>query len=232
MKSTLLVLLLAAAAGRLSGQAEVVGWTEAEENERLNYGLKLGTGMSAITGGELQRPRPMVSFLAGAYYYTKEMKKSPLAFQTGLDARFRGGNFGNSDSGNTAYTRIGLVTLDMPLLLNYRLGKKQEDKYRCIQIGAQIGYILKSVAYTGSWPNYTPADADNYMSRWKNLPLHPFDIQAVAGYQYRGGVMGWTASVKVGLNNLNDNFKMPNLTPATGNGKRIATVSFDLGLVF
>ncbi len=38
------------------------GWTEADELGNRSLGLRLGTGVYSIFGGELQNPRPKAAF--------------------------------------------------------------------------------------------------------------------------------------------------------------------------
>lgn len=105
-------------------------WTDAEMLDRQNYGLKLGFNITSMWGGELQNPRPYFGPTAGFFWHTKETKK-PFMFQTGFEGSLRGSNFANKSTdfpggGNTNYRRLGLITADLPLLINYRLGPKKK----------------------------------------------------------------------------------------------------------
>jgi hypothetical protein len=222
----------------LFAKAQTATWTDEELEERLNYGLKLGMGFSTMLGGELENPRPYFGPSAGFFWYTKE-KKSPLAFQTGFEGSLRGSNFANTNDqfpggGNSNYRRIGIISADIPLLLNYRLGPKKEDMYRCVQLGVLVSGILKSTVYLG--PDKLPAqhylDSTSHLYRWENLPLRPLEFAAVLGYQNRRGVAGWQVQLKAGLNNMNDNFKLPYAYPVTGRGRSIRTASLNFSLVF
>lgn len=212
-------------------------WTDAEITERLNYGLKLGAGFSSMWGGELSNPRPYFGPVAGFFWYTKE-KKSPWSFQTGLEGSLRGSNFANKDEsfngGNTNYRRIGIISADLPLLLNYRIGKKKEDHFKCLQAGVIVSGIIRSTVYLG--PDKLPAqhylDSSSHLYRWKNLPMKPVEFMGVIGYQHRGPIAGWQLQLRVGVNNMNDNFSMPYALPATGFGRRISTWMLNMSVLF
>jgi hypothetical protein len=45
-------------------------------------------------------------------------------------------------------------------------------------------------------------------------------------------VAGWQVQLKAGLNNMNDNFKLPYAYPVTGRGRSIRTASLNFSLVF
>jgi len=224
----------------VKAQTQSPTWTDEELAERLNYGLKLGFGVSTMTGGELENARPYVGPSAGFFWYTKE-KKSPWGFQTGFEGNLRGSNFANSNDqlpggGNSNYRRIGIISADVPLLLNYRMGKKSDEVYRCVQMGLLVSGIIKSTVYLGPdklpAQHYLDSNGMSHLYRWKNLPLKPIEFAAVLGYQSRGAVAGWQAQLKVGINNMNNNFVLPYAYPVTGRGRRISTASLNFSLVF
>ena len=172
---TILCLTFSTAFGQL--------WSEEESKDRINLGLKLGTGVGSMYGKELKNPRPLLGFNAGLFFHGKDTM-GIANWQTGLEIRFRGSNFANSDSGNTAYTRLALISIDIPLCLNLNLQPKSKTgKYKVVQIGLITSYLLKSVVYAG--PDYIPAQRDNYNKTWSKLPLKPFDLQGIIGYQKR-----------------------------------------------
>lgn len=212
-----------------SAKAEAQQWSEDEIKDRMNMGLKLGLGFGGVSGGELKNPTPLLGFNAGLFFHGKDTN-ARFNWQTGLEARFRGSNFRNGDSGNTAYTRLGLITADIPVLLNIRLGQPKTGKYKALQVGVIAGYIVRSIVYIGD--DKIPAQRDNYLTTWSKLPLKPFDLQAMIGYQKRGQITGYQFSVKYGLLNLNNNFVLPGLLPATGTGKRIGTWNVDFSFMF
>lgn len=205
-------------------------WTEEEVSERLNYGLKMGMSVSGIYGTELKNPVPMPGVHAGLFWHSKPRNDKKIGYQTGIEARLRGSNFDNGDLGNSAYTKIGLISLDVPLILNMNIGKVEEKKYKVAQIGIVPGYFLKTIMYSG--PDRIPVQRDNYLKTWDKLPLKPIDLQAVIGYQYRGNSAGYQAQLKVGVLNLNDNFSLPELLPATGTGGTIMTWNLEFSIVF
>jgi len=204
-------------------------WTDEEINARSNLGLKLGIGIGSIYGKELKRPTPLMGFNAGLFLHGKDTLRK-INWQTGLEARFRGSNFNNSDSGNTAYTKIGLITIDIPLLINYRLSAPRASTNKVLQIGATCSYILRSIVYIGD--EKIPAQRDSYLETWSKLPLKPFDIQAVIAYQTRGRVAGYQISFKYSLFNMNNDFHLPGLLPVTGTGKNIGTWNLDFAVLF
>jgi hypothetical protein len=58
------------------------------------------------------------------------------------------------------------------------------------------------------------------------------NLQGVIGYQFRGGIAGMQLRLKASILDLNDNFVLPGLLPATGKGKIIATWGLELGFLF
>lgn len=242
MKKVILMGLLLTGFTCLNAQ----NWTDAEMLDRQNYGLKLGFNITSMWGGELQNPRPYFGPTAGFFWHTKETKK-PFMFQTGFEGSLRGSNFANkstdfSGGGNTNYRRMGLITADIPLLINYRLGPKKENRTRIIQAGALVSATVKSTVYLGEdkLPAQHFLDSTSHQYRWDNLPLKPVEFLAVIGYQDRGSVAGWQVQLQVGINNLNDvkilngNIVplMPYAFPATNTGKRISTWNLKFSALF
>jgi hypothetical protein len=228
--------------GRATGQT----WTDAEMLERQNYGLKLGFNISSMWGGELQNPRPYVGPSAGFFWHTKETKK-PIMFQTGIEGNMRGGNFANKNAdfpggGNSNYRRIGLITADVPLLINYRIGPKKEGKTRVVQMGAVVSGTIRSTVYLGDdkLPAQHFLDSTSHLYKWGNLPLKPAEVLGLIGYQERGSAAGWQIQLQVGINNLNDVKRengniipfMPYAYPSTGTGKRISTWNLKVSALF
>ncbi len=216
-------------AGLVGAPLRAQQWSEDEVKDRLNLGLKLGLGMGSMYGGELKNPRPLMGFNAGLFFHGKDTN-ARLNWQTGLEARFRGSNFNNSDSGNTAYTKIGLITTDIPLLLNIRLGRLKPGFYKTLQVGATGSYILRSIVYIGE--DKIPAQRENYLQTWKKLPLHPIDLQGIIGYQKRGPIAGWQVLFRMSLLNMNNNFYLPDNLPKTGTGKYIGAWNLDFAFLF
>ncbi len=222
----------------LAANVNAQSWTPSEESERQNFGLKLGINFTSMWGGELKNPRPYFGPTAGFFLHTKEAKK-PWMFQTGVEGSLRGSNFANKrtdfpNSGNSNYRRIGLITLDVPLLLNYRLGPKKADRTKVVQLGAVISGTIKSTVYLGDdkLPAQHYLDSTSHLYRWANLPLKPIEVLGVVGYQDRGVLAGWQIQLQVGINNLNNNFKLPYAYPITGTGKRISTWALKVSALF
>jgi len=204
-------------------QAQAV--SDLDYEGRQNYGLKMGLGINSMYGGKLQNPRPTVGFMAGLYIHTNpEKKPSPWGFQSGLDLRMRGSNFANAKATdtaiNSAYTKISLMSLDLPLLVNYRLSKQRDKQIKQLQAGVQLAYNFNSVLYVGPQkrPLATATETYNSIKEWDRLPLKMYDLQAVVGYQYRGESMGYSMSMKMGLLNLNNNFLLRGLVDTDNDG--------------
>jgi hypothetical protein len=58
----------------------------------------------------------------------------------------------------------------------------------------------------------------NSIKEWDRLPIKLYDLQAVAGYQYRGETLGYSVSMKMGLLNLNDNFVIRGMVDTDNDG--------------
>lgn len=240
----------------ITGYSQQVAGSNADEEWRnpTNYGLKMGFAINSFIPGELQNPRPSVGFMTGIYIERPDKRPSNWGWQSGLDLRLRGGNFANPkllDSvSNSAYSQIGLVTMDVPMLVQYRLSKSGDEKKKNIQVGLQPSLLLQSKLYVG--PNKEPFFKDVYLRSWENLPFTRFDVQGVIGYQMRGYASGYNVNLKCTVLNMNpvsDNpndvggrgFKMPDVDgqgqpagvlPATGTGKFIGTWTLEFCLVF
>lgn len=202
-------------------------------NDWSNLGLKMGIGAYSFYGDELKNPRPMFGYVAGLYYHSP-LEKGRFHLQTGLDIRFRGGNFANAREGDTAigtaYTKISLVSLDLPvqLLISTNLEKQREALF--VTLGAQASYLLRSVLYVG--PDQIPLNQSVYMQTWDNLPLKPIELLLSVGVQQRFVTVGYAISLNMGITNLNDNFLIQGISPASGNGLGIGTWSLEASLLF
>jgi hypothetical protein len=232
MKKSLIVLLGLCWAPMLFSQTDP--WGEDDNLGNRELGMKLGIGQSTIFGGELQNPSLKTGFQAGFFWYGKKTEKR-LNWQTGLEVCLLGSNFNSQvkDSlgiiSNTAYTQLGIIQIEIPLLANIRLRKTTDKRYESLQVGLIPGAIVNSVIYTGEFKD--PHQQTN-LNRWKNLPLHPLNLQASLGYQYRGGTSGYVVRLKASLLDLNDNFVLPGLEPETGTGKRIGTMGVEFAVLF
>ncbi len=221
---------------QLNGQS-----SDPDYEKSTNFGMKLGISASTMFGGELQKPNPLLGYVAGVYYHSK-LDKKKLHYQTGLDLRLRGSNFNNvNDSmSNRAYTRIGLISVDVPLNVLILLGKYSKEKVNHVMVGIQPSYILRSVVYLGS--GQIPAQSQVYMKKWQNLPLYNFELAGLVGYQHKQEGFGYQIALKVGLHSLNNNFKLVtvdpdsgieyDLLPKTGTGKYIGTGSIEFSFIF
>ncbi|MBS3915334.1 MAG: hypothetical protein KG003_12635 [Bacteroidetes bacterium] len=207
-------------------------WTADDELKNRQIGLKLGIGEYTMFGGELQNPRLKTGFQAGFFWHGEKIDKR-LNWQTGLEICLLGSNFNNKDSfglmSSSTYSQLGIIQIEIPLMCNIRLRKNLDNRYESFQAGLIPAAIVNSVIYTGE--DKVPAQQTN-LKNWKNLPLNPFNLQASIAYQYRGGVVGYIVRVKASLLDLNQNFQLPGLLPATGTGKRIGTAGVEFALLF
>lgn len=219
--------------------------SESDYEKNTNFGMKLGISASTMFGGELQNPSPLLGYVAGVYYHTK-LDKRKIHYQTGIDLRLRGSNFNLNDkeASNRTYTRIGLVSLDVPLNALFLLGNYSREKSNHFMIGIQPSYILRSVVYLGT--GQIPAQSQVYMKKWQNLPLYNFELSGLIGHQHKQEGFGYQIALKVGLHTLNNNFELSvtetdpvtqlpvtyPLTPQTGLGKYIGTGSLEFAFIF
>ena len=107
-----LFILLAMLATSLQAQ------NDPDYEKNTNFGIKLGISASTMFGGELANPTPLMGYVAGIYYHNK-LDKKLIHYQTGLDLRLRGSNFNNVNATqeNRTYSRIGIISVDIPLNL-------------------------------------------------------------------------------------------------------------------
>lgn len=224
-KTSILILAILAFYGRVTAQEGA--------NDLSNLGLKMGVGAYSFYGDELKNPRPMLGYVAGLYYHNP-LEKGRFHYQAGLDLRFRGGSFKNAQPGdtatNTAYTQISLVSVDVPLQLLISTNLKKQREALFITMGATASYLFRSVVYVG--PNKIPLNQSQYMQTWDNLPLKPVEVLLSVGVQQRFVTVGYSVNLNVGIRNLNDNFLIQGISPATGNGLHIGTWSLEASLLF
>jgi hypothetical protein len=198
-----------------------------------NYGMKMGIGVHSFHGAELKNPTPTMGYVAGLYIHDN-LSKGKMHFQAGLDIRFRGSNFDNANTGdtavNTAYTKIGLVTLDMPFAILYSLAPSKKEKAPFLTAGFVVGYIMRSTVYIG--PDKIPLNRSVYTQTWDNLPLKPIEVQASIGFQQKFADVGIQLNLTYGLSNLNNNFRIENIAPTTGTGKSIGTWGLEGAIIF
>jgi len=213
--------------------------------KNTNFGIKLGISASTMYGGELSNPKPLLGYVAGIYYHNK-LDKKLIHFQTGLDLRLRGSNFNNVNDTqeNRTYSRIGIISVDIPLNLLIKVGEFTKTTANHIMVGIQPAYIFRSVVYIG--PDQMPLNSGTYSSTWDNLPLKSFELAVLLGYQHKQEGFGYQIALKVGQNNLNKNFKLTTsetdpvtkktivypLLPLTGMGRFIGTGSLEFSFIF
>ncbi len=208
------------------------------QEDDLNLGLRMGLGAYSFYGGELQNAVPSIGYLAGVYIHD-DLKKGRIHYQAGLDVRFRGGNFTNPSkldtAKNQAYSKISLVTLDMPLSILISLKPSERREAPFLVLGVTPSYILRSVMYVGpdKIPYYHFVDPNNsHVGTWDNLPLKPLEVLVHIGFQKKMEGYGYSFGVNMGVSDLNENFYIKGVAPATGTGKRISTFSVEGAFIF
>lgn len=208
------------------------------QEDDLNIGLRMGLGAYSFYGGELKNAVPTIGYLAGLYIHD-DLKKGTFHYQAGLDIRFRGGNFTNPSkldtAKNQAYSKISMVTLDMPLSLLISLDPSQRREAPFLVLGVTPSYILRSVMYVGpdKIPYYHFVDPNgSHQGTWDNLPFKPLEVLLHIGYQQKMEGYGYSLGINVGVTDLNDNFFIKGVAPATGTGKRISTFSVEGAFIF
>ncbi len=208
------------------------------QDDDVNLGLRMGLGAYSFYGGELQNAVPTIGYFAGLYLHD-DLKKGIYHYQAGLDIRFRGGNFSNPSkldtAKNQAYSKISLVTIDLPLSLLVSLKPSERREAPFLVFGITPSYILRSVMYLG--PDKIPYDHvvnpnNSHQNTWENLPLRPLEILTHIGYQQKMEDYGYSIGVNIGINNLNKNFFVQGVAPVTGTGKRISTFSIEAAFIF
>jgi hypothetical protein len=201
-----------------------------EDFKRQNYGLRMGAGVYTMLGSELKNPRPLFGYAGGFFAQKKISRTAPHWIYTELSARFAGANFANFEL-ESDYTKISQIFLDVPVLWKFNLNTKAtKDLGRNILIGIQGSHLLRSAIYLG--PERVPKNKLIWWKRWEPLPLKPFDLNAMAAWEYAGEQSSLMISLRVGLINANRGFFLPDVTPATGNNGTIRNCSLEVSMLF
>lgn len=217
-----------------SAQGSLFPDLEIDPNEKLNYGMRMGAGLSSVSGTELQRARPLFGFAAGVYYRPKIYNKIYLYNE--LAIRFKGSNFANTqnNSGDSAYNKLSLIYVEAPICAAIRL-KSADTAYKFILLGVTPSYLLRSGLYTGE--DSKPVFWTVYNKTWQNVPVKVFDLNATIGYQTEGKLVGFQAVFKYSLFDINNNFLQgipfvrPRPLPNTPSGT-IRNWSIELAMLF
>jgi hypothetical protein len=180
----------------------------------LKVGLKTSINISTLTGTELQNPFAKYGYSAGIYLQTNPKKK--LFIQPEVIGSFRGSTFRN---GLSEYNKIALFYLDASPLLVYAI---DPDKKHQIAVGPTFSTLLLSSVFVQGQKK----------AEENNLPLQPFDFNVSGYYQLVGKAVGFQTGIKIGLLNISDDFVLPSILPASGNGGTIKSVSFEIGFLF
>lgn len=203
---------------------------EPDELAATPYGLHFGIGLSRMNNKELQNSRLGTSFNAGFYLYGQKKKREKNNYQAELNFKFSKYKFANAKLGNSAYTKISIISIDVPLMWRKRIGVYTEQSHNHFLLGIQPSMNLKSALYIGS--EEEPAQSNNYNNTWSNLPLQPYNLSIVTGIRSTGKSAGIQLMFKAGIVDLNRNFNLPQYLPATGTGRSIRTATVELDVVF
>lgn len=181
-------------------------------NEQLKAGVKMGTGMGIMIGGELQNPKPKYMISGGAYLHYRFSKHWSL--QPEVNVAFKGSNF---DNGPDEYGSISMYTLDVPLLLMYGFNEKNTVN---VFVGGQYSYTLNRSMYLKSAQvPVTPTPS-----------MRKDDWFGIVGGQFHRPFLGFQIALKYGFCNLNTGLS-PNLNPPN-TGKDIHQMVLELNILF
>ncbi len=187
------------------------------KSSKFKVGMNTGINVATLLGTELENPRPKSAIVLGAAYRQKLSKSMHLGAE--LNASFRGSLF---DNGVTdAYSAVKFIYLDLPINAMINMSGSAENRY--LTLGLEPAYLLQSEIYVK--PN-------DIKATYKGYGFHEFDVSAVVGYHFDFYYFGLRPSVRFGLVNINNNLKLDNVFPATGNNGSITGLTFDLKFYF
>lgn len=213
----LAIVVLLALTSAVQAQNDFEGFTY---NPKSKFGIRLGTGISALSGGNFSNPRPYFGYAAGFYHHGRITDRSYFYYE--LSARFKGSNFNTSPDSNT-YSKISLFYTELPVAYMYRLGKEEKKPF-FLMAGGGAGLLIKSSMLLGPRP----------IPEHFNLPLKTGDLFAMVGiHKYFGGV-GLQVSGKLGLLDINKNnwAGFEQVKPSPDQGKPIRNWSVEFALIF
>ncbi|MCO4819860.1 MAG: outer membrane beta-barrel protein [Bacteroidetes bacterium] len=187
------------------------------KSSNFRVGMNAGINTATLIGTELQNPQLKTAIVLGAAYRQKFSKSMHLGAE--LNASFRGSNF---DNGITdAYSAVKFIYIDLPINAMINMSGKAENRY--LTLGVEPAYLLQSEIYVK--PN-------DFKATYKDYGFQNFDVSAVVGYHFDFYYFGLRPSVRFGLVNINNNLKLENVFPETGNNGSITSLTFDLKLYF
>ncbi|MFB1003057.1 MAG: hypothetical protein QMC70_02810 [Bacteroidia bacterium] len=175
-------------------------------------GIKTSINISTLLGNELQNPRPKFGYTAGAYYHINQANDWSL--YTEYTASFRGSRFSNGDTG---YSKIALFYVDFAAMPAYKLDDKQT-----LSFGPYLSYLGLSSIFKGQ-------QQKAYLN---DIGIRPLDAGIGAYYTLQGSLVGFQVGGKLGLANANKDISFDDLTPATGTGGFIRSLSLEVGMIF
>ena len=170
--------------------------------------------MSTLVGNEFVNARPKFGYTAGAYY------SYPLNSKLGIYSEFVG-NFKGSKFNNDIdeYSKIALFYLDMPLMLEFKLG---EEKSSGILVGINNSYLALSSVFVGA----------QRKAAFNEIALKRYDLGAVAYYHVYGDYVSFQFGIKQSVLNANNGVNFVDIDPATGNNGPIRNLTFEIGMFF
>lgn len=189
-----------------------VKWITGNMNQDKKFGLRLGSHLSTMLGGELTNPRLQFGLNGSVYYRIKY--KPTAAVQADLGFSIRGSNFNNQIG---EYDLIRTYYLDVPIMWVKSINSTQTTHFL---IGAQYSWLLNASIYVK--PNALPESQSPQFK--KN------DVLALSGVQFYGGFVGFQVIAKYGLININDGL-INGLNPPLKN-KDIHNFALEVNLLF
>ncbi len=183
-----------------------------EINPESKLGIKLGTGITTMVGGEPKNPRPAM-YLTGGLFGRLRMKHN-WSMQGEFVVSLKGSNF-NNDPGE--YGSIKTYYLEAPVMLLKGLNPNNTSN---IVFGLQYSRLLNAVQYKvdGALPeSESPGIAKN-------------DLVAIGGAQFHTPFVGFQLLLKYGLLNINDGFS--GSLPPLNTGKSVHHITFEVSFIF
>ena len=183
----------------------------------FKIGMNAGINTATLLGTELENAQLKTAIVLGAAYRQKLSRSLQLGAE--INASFRGSNF---DNGITdAYSAVKFIYIDVPVSAMINMSGKEQNRF--LTLGLEPAYLLQSEIYVK--PN-------DFKATYKDYGFQNFDVSAVVGYHFDFYYFGLRPSVRLGLVNINNNLKLDNVFPETGNNGSITSLTFDLKLYF
>lgn len=189
-----------------------IEWLKGNMNDDKKFGVKLGTGLSTMLGGELNNPRPKFGLNGSLYYRHKYTPKA--AVQAELAFSVNGSNFANNVG---EYETIQAYYLGAPIMWVRSINEKNTSH---IIVGLQYARLLNASLYVN--PNLLPES--------QQPKLKKDDLMILAGTQFYAGFVGFQLVAKYGLVNINNGL-ISGLNPPLKN-KDIHNFALEVNFLF